>query len=122
MVSSIGLVDADDNSFADINDAGAGAVVAVIDTGVAWKSASGVKQLPDLAGTEFIKGESFIAGLPEGLDDHAHGSHVAGTIAQTTNNGVGVTGVAFKATIMPLKVLTKDGKVQTHNVQGCKVN
>jgi len=89
---------------------GEGAVVAVIDTGVAWKDAKGAKQLPDLAGTSFVEGESFIAGLPQGLDDHAHGSHVAGTIAQTTNNGVGVTGVAFGATIMPLKVLSKDGR------------
>lgn len=89
---------------------GEGAVVAVIDTGVAWKDAKGVRGLPDLAGTGFVDGESFIAGLPEGLDDHAHGSHVAGTIAQTTNNGVGVTGVAFGAKIMPLKVLSKDGR------------
>jgi len=89
---------------------GAGVVVAVIDTGVAWKDAAGVKMLPDMAGTKFADGESFIAGLPEGLDDHAHGSHVAGTIAQTTNNGIGVTGIAHEATIMPLKVLSKDGR------------
>ncbi len=89
---------------------GDGVIVAVIDTGVAWKTAKGVKQLPDLAGTKFTKGESFTPGLPEGLDDHAHGSHVAGTIAQTTNNGIGVTGVAHEATIMPLKVLSADGR------------
>lgn len=89
---------------------GEGVVVAVIDTGVAWKDASGVKKLPDLDATKFQGGESFIKGLPEGLDDHAHGSHVAGTIAQSTNNGVGVTGVAFNSTIMPLKVLSADGR------------
>ncbi|MCA9706310.1 MAG: peptidase S8, partial [Myxococcales bacterium] len=89
---------------------GKGVVVAVIDTGVAWKDGKGVRQLPDLAGTEFVAGESFINGLPEGLDDHAHGSHVAGTIAQTTNNELGVTGVAFGSTIMPLKVLSRDGR------------
>jgi serine protease len=89
---------------------GEGVVVAVIDTGVAWKDAAGVKRLPDMNGTEFVAGESFISGLPEGLDDHAHGSHVAGTIAQTTNNGIGVAGVAHKAKIMPLKVLSKDGR------------
>lgn len=85
-------------------------VVAVIDTGVAWKDGKGVRQLPDLAQAEFVAGESFINGLPEGLDDHAHGSHVAGTIAQSTDNKVGVTGVAYGATIMPLKVLSKDGR------------
>jgi serine protease len=89
---------------------GDGAIVAIIDTGVAWKDAHGVKALPDLAGTKFVPGESFVPGLPEGLDDHAHGSHVAGTVAQTTNNGVGVTGVAWGSTIMPLKVLSKDGR------------
>jgi len=94
------------------SQSGTGAVVAVIDTGVAWRndSASGARRLPDLAETKFTKGKSFIAGVPDGLDDHAHGSHVAGTIAQSTNNGVGVTGVAHKATIMPLKVLSKDGR------------
>lgn len=89
---------------------GQGAVVAVIDTGVAYKTVSGANALPDLAGTAFTGGQTFVAGLPDGLDDHAHGSHVAGTIAQTTNNGIGVTGVAYASTIMPLKVLSKDGR------------
>lgn len=89
---------------------GDGAVVGIIDTGVAYEDSHGVKQLPDLAGTKFTKGQSFVAGVPDGLDDHAHGSHVAGTVAQTTDNGVGVTGVAHLSTIMPLKVLSKDGR------------
>lgn len=92
--------------------AGKGAIVAVIDTGVAWKDLPGVaKQVPDLAGTHFVHGETFVAGsLPDGLDDHLHGTHVAGTIAQTTNNALGVAGVAFESTIMPLKVLSGDGR------------
>ena len=93
---------------------GEGVVVAVIDTGVAWKDLPGVaKQAPDLAGTAFTHGQSFVPNsLPEGLDDHLHGTHVAGTIAQTTHNALGVTGVAFKSTIMPLKVLSGDGRGQ----------
>jgi serine protease len=92
--------------------AGKGAIVAVIDTGVAWKDLPGVaKQVPDLAGTHFVHGETFVTGsLPDGLDDHLHGTHVAGTIAQTTNNALGVAGVAFESTIMPLKVLSGDGR------------
>ena len=92
--------------------AGKGAIVAVIDTGVAWKDLPGTaKQVPDLAGTAFVHGETFVPGsLPEGLDDHLHGTHVAGTIAQTTNNAIGVAGVAFDSTIMPLKVLSGDGR------------
>jgi serine protease len=92
--------------------AGKGAIVAVIDTGVAWKDLPGVaKQVPDLAGTAFTHGETFVSGaLKDGLDDHLHGTHVAGTIAQTTNNALGVTGVAYESTIMPLKVLGGDGR------------
>ena len=91
---------------------GKGAIVAVIDTGVAWKDLPGVaKQVPDLAGTAFTKGETFVSGaLKDGLDDHLHGTHVAGTIAQTTHNALGVAGVAFESTIMPLKVLSGDGR------------
>lgn len=94
---------------------GEGAVVAVIDTGVAWKDAQwqGVvaKKVPDLEGIDFVHGETFLdRALPDGLDDHAHGTHVAGTIAQATDNGVGVAGVAHEAKIMPLKVLGGDGR------------
>ena len=91
---------------------GENTVVAVIDTGVAWKDGpQGARQVPDLAGTKFTHGKTFLANaLPDGLDDHLHGTHVAGTIAQTTHNNIGVTGVAFESTIMPLKVLSGDGR------------
>ncbi|EDM76735.1 peptidase, S8A (subtilisin) subfamily protein [Plesiocystis pacifica SIR-1] len=93
---------------------GKGATVAVIDTGVAWKDLRwknvDARAVPDLAGIEFVHGETFVNnGLPEGLDDHAHGTHVAGTIAQATDNRIGVAGVAHQAKIMPLKVLGASG-------------
>ena len=43
-------------------------------------------------------------------DDNGHGTHVAGTVAQCTNNGVGVAGIAFDASLMPIKVLDSSGK------------
>ncbi|TAF22154.1 MAG: peptidase S8, partial [Nostocales cyanobacterium] len=42
-------------------------------------------------------------------DDNGHGTHVAGTVAQATNNKYGVAGVAYEANLMPLKVLSTDG-------------
>jgi len=80
---------------------GRGAVVAVIDTGVT--------RVPDLQGTRFVPGFNFVADNDKTDDDHGHGTHVAGTIAQATNNGRGVSGVAFRAAIMPLKVLSSRG-------------
>ena len=88
---------------------GAGVIVAVIDTGVAYKNHGRVKGVPDLAGTEIVPGYDFVNDNELALDDHGHGTHVAGTIAQATNNGVGVAGVAFGAKIMPLKVLSSRG-------------
>jgi serine protease len=76
-------------------------VVAVIDTGVS--------KVADLADTKFVPGYNFVANNDNAADDHGHGTHVAGTIAQSTNNKVGVAGVAYGATIMPLKVLTARG-------------
>ncbi len=88
---------------------GAGVVVAVIDTGVAYEDYKKFKRVEDLTGTSFVKGYDFIHDTEHPNDDHGHGTHVAGTIAQTTNNGIGVAGIAPKARIMPLKVLSKQG-------------
>ena len=80
---------------------GKGVVVAVIDTGVT--------KVADLAETKFVPGFNFIANNANAADDHGHGTHVAGTIAQSTNNRLGVAGVAYGASIMPLKVLSAKG-------------
>jgi len=81
---------------------GSGAVVAVVDTGVR-------QSLEDLAATNFTTGYDFVNGDNDPNDDEGHGSHVCGTIAQSTNNAVGVVGIAYQATIMPVKVLDASG-------------
>ncbi len=81
---------------------GSGVVVAVLDSGVR-------ESLEDFANTNFVAGYNFIRNNTNTDDDNQHGSHVAGTVAQSTNNGVGVAGVAYNATIMPVKVLDRRG-------------
>jgi len=80
---------------------GKGVVVAVIDTGVS--------KVADLGETKFVDGFNFIGNNANAADDHGHGTHVAGTIAQSTNNKLGVAGVAYGASIMPIKVLSARG-------------
>ncbi|MFQ5342694.1 MAG: S8 family serine peptidase [Anaerolineae bacterium] len=88
---------------------GAGATVAVVDTGVAYETYGSYQQAPDLAGTTFVAGYDFINNDTHPNDDNSHGTHVTGTIAQTTNNSKGTAGIAFGARIMPVKVLDAGG-------------
>ena len=92
---------------------GSGVVVAVIDTGVAYEDYGIYCQAPDLAGTTFVQGYDFVNNDAHPNDDGGHGTHVAGTIAQTTNNDYGVAGVAFDCSIMPVKVLDEEGSGYT---------
>ena len=90
-------------------ETGAGVVVGILDTGVAYEDFGIYAQAPDLANTAFVAGWDFVNNDARANDDEAHGTHVAGTVAQSTNNGVGVAGVAFDATLMPVKVLDENG-------------
>lgn len=80
---------------------GKNVIVAVIDTGSS--------KLSDFDQTNFMPGYNFVKNNKDARDDHGHGTHVAGTIAESTNNGVGGVGVAYRATIMPIKVLAAQG-------------
>ena len=83
--------------------------VAVLDTGVGYENYGKFHQLPDLAGLTFVDPYDFVGNTTHADDDHGHGSHVTGTIAQATNNGIGVAGIALNVKIMPLKVLSAGG-------------
>lgn len=95
---------------------GKGVVVAVLDTGIAYEDHDDFKQVPDLKGVKFVPGYDFVNDDEHANDDHGHGTHVAGTIAQATNNGEGVAGVAFEATLMPVKVLNHFGGGTTADI------
>ncbi|HEV7494644.1 S8 family serine peptidase [Baekduia sp.] len=87
-----------------------GVKVAVLDTGIAYRQFGKTPADPDLAGTHFVAGYDFVGDDPFANDRNGHGTHVASTIAETTNNGTGLTGLAYGASIMPVKVLDDSGE------------
>lgn len=95
----------------DVNAGGSSSViVAIVDTGVAYENfGAKFKRAPDLAQTTFVSGYDFVANDTHPNDENSHGTHVTGTVAQSTNNGLGVAGVAFQTAIMPVRVLDKNG-------------
>ena len=95
---------------------GKGAIVAVIDTGVAYADTKRGKQARDFGKTSFVPGYDFVNRNDMPNDDQGHGTHVSGTIAETTDNGEGVAGLAFEAKIMPLKVLSATGSGRTNDI------
>ncbi len=80
---------------------GAGVTVAVVDTGVDATA-------PDLMG-QLVPGYSWINGNTDTQDQDGHGTHVSGIIAAVQNNGIGVSGVAPGAHVMPLQALDSNG-------------
>ena len=98
-------------------------IVAVIDTGVDCSTPTSRRnfwinsrrELPgrrtdgiDDDGNGYVddwRGWDFVNNDNDPLDDHGHGTHVAGTIGAVGNNGVGVVGVNWNVKLMPLEFL-----------------
>ncbi len=95
---------------------GRGVTVAVVDTGIACNDSGPFSRGTDLARTWCLAGFNVLNNEPSASDDNGHGTHVAGTIAQSTNNGLGGAGVAFNARLLPIKVLDAQGRGTTVNV------
>ena len=94
-----------------------GIKIAVVDTGVAFRNWKTFRESPDFRGTEFAAPCDLVLGSikqgactdPYPLDREGHGTFVAGTIAEATNNNYGLTGLAYQATVMPVRVLDAEG-------------
>ena len=63
-----------------------------------------------------MRGYDFVDGDRHPNDLNGHGTHVSGTIARSTDNGVATAGVAYRAKIMPVRVLDADGAGDTLSI------
>jgi serine protease len=98
------------NSATEGAPGGRGVVVAVLDTGIAYANHGPFHRSPDFHASTFVRGYDFIARNSHPYDRNGHGTFVAGTIAEATNNGFGLTGLAWGARIMPVRVLDDAGE------------
>ncbi len=106
-----------ENLIRDGRPGASGVVIAVLDSGVAYRNWGGFRKSPDFAGTKFVDPCDLVSGTirngrctdPYPLDRDGHGTFVAGEIAEATNNHLGVTGLAYHASIMPVRVLNSAG-------------
>lgn len=112
------------------NTAGEGTVVAVIDTGVDYNHEDLQDNIwtnsAEVSGTtgadddnngyvDDVHGINLIDPNETPMDDHGHGTHVAGIIAMENNN-VGGVGIAYKSKIMPIKAGGSDGTLYSSDI------
>jgi serine protease len=95
---------------------GKGVTVAVLDTGVAYANRGPFRRSPDFSRYGFVRGYDFVAKDPYPNDRNGHGTFVAATIAEATNNLYGLTGLAFAAHIMPVRVLDTQGEGEASTI------
>lgn len=87
--------------------------IAVVDSGIAYRTTGPYRESPDLPRTRILQGYDFVDEDRYPDDRSGHGTHVASTIAASTNNGVGLTGLAYAADLIPVRVLDEDDEGDT---------
>jgi len=78
-------------------------LIAVLDSGIDYTH-------PDLASKVISTGKDFVNDDNDAMDDHWHGTHVAGIIAAATNNTEGIAGVAWNCRLLPGKIISAEGE------------
>jgi serine protease len=84
--------------------------VAVLDSGIAFENFGPYRKAPDWGSVPFLQGFDAVNGDTHANDDEFHGTHVSSTVAEAANNNLGMTGLAFGISLMPVKVLDENGE------------
>jgi serine protease len=108
-VSGVNAPEAWANLLADHRPGGRGVVLEILDTGVAYRNWRRFRKSPDFTGTRFVHPYDFVADNRYPLDRNGHGTFVAGEVGEATNNNFALTGLAYGASIMPVRVLDAGG-------------
>ncbi|HSK50495.1 MAG TPA: S8 family serine peptidase, partial [Solirubrobacterales bacterium] len=91
--------------------------VAVIDSGIAYVGQRRkFLPSPDFSPKQFVPGYDFVDGDRVPLDENGHGTHITGTIGERTDNGIGLTGLAYNARLMPIRVLDRRGEGESTGI------
>ncbi|MBD3286738.1 S8 family serine peptidase [candidate division WOR-3 bacterium] len=107
----------------DVERGSSSVVIAIIDSGIAYEdyaipsheqgevySSDGYYHMAsDFTSSQFVPGYDFVHDDSHPNDQNGHGTHVAGTVAQATNNGIGTAGMAPDCRLMPVQVLDYAG-------------
>ncbi len=91
--------------------------VAVVDTGIAHRNrGKRFRRSPDFKGGQFAPGKDFVDHDRVALDENGHGTHIASTIAERTDNGRFVTGLAYRSKLIPVRALDALGEGKSSDV------
>jgi serine protease len=94
-----------------------GVTVAVLDTGIAYRDVgSRFRRSPDFGRKQFVPSHDFVGKDSIPLDVNGHGTHIAATIAEKTNNHIALTGLAYNAQLMPVRVLNGLGRGKSDRI------
>jgi serine protease len=94
----------------DGGSGGKGVTVAILDSGVAYADRGPYRRSPDLPASRFVRGYDFIDHDSYPNDEFGHGTLVASIVGAAANNAYGTVGVAYRSTLMPVRVLDAQGR------------
>ncbi|MDH5543311.1 MAG: S8 family serine peptidase, partial [Nitrospinota bacterium] len=131
MIDGKGTADADIDATEawDISTGSGEIIVAILDSGVSWNHPELIENIWQNPGEtengedsdrngyiDDVRGWDFIDTDNDPSDFNEHGTHIAGTLGATTNNGKGVAGVSWNVKIMPIRVLDTIGSGLTSSL------